>query len=202
MLANDVNKVKLAIAARDFLYRLGIKTIISVIGVEPELFEINSYEDILKCLKHNSEIKYLVINEEILPQPMDIHLNEIGKHCPYGKILLIGRNKIDNCLYTNFILNVENQKEIVERFQDFFFEPDINSVDHIKEPLTEREIEVLKSVACGYSSKEIADLLFISINTVITHRKNITEKLGIKTISGLTVYAIMNNIVNPNEVKI
>ncbi|MDA3854290.1 MAG: LuxR C-terminal-related transcriptional regulator [Bacteroidales bacterium] len=67
--------------------------------------------------------------------------------------------------------------------------------------LTEREIEVLCKVAQGKANKEIADKLFISINTVITHRKNITEKLGIKTIAGLTVYAIMNGIINPEEVK-
>ena len=69
------------------------------------------------------------------------------------------------------------------------------------ENLSEREIEVLKSVARGYSNKEIADKLHISTNTVITHRKNITDKLGIKTIAGLTVFAITNNIIKPDEVN-
>jgi DNA-binding CsgD family transcriptional regulator len=62
--------------------------------------------------------------------------------------------------------------------------------------LSEREIEVLKAIVQGHSNKEIADMLCISINTVITHRKNITDKLSIKTIAGLTVYAIMNNYIS------
>ena len=70
--------------------------------------------------------------------------------------------------------------------------------------LTSREKEVIKLIALGLANKEIADKLFISIHTVISHRKNITEKLGIKSISGLTVYAIINNLldiqdINPEE---
>jgi DNA-binding CsgD family transcriptional regulator len=68
--------------------------------------------------------------------------------------------------------------------------------------LTERETEILKLVALGNASKEIADKLNISTHTVITHRKNITEKLGIKSISGLTVYAILNKIIDTNELSI
>ncbi|MBR5736022.1 MAG: helix-turn-helix transcriptional regulator [Bacteroidales bacterium] len=62
------------------------------------------------------------------------------------------------------------------------------------EALTEREKEVLVLVAKGYMSKEIADMLNISMNTVNTHRKNINAKTGIKSIAGLTVYALMNNL--------
>lgn len=62
--------------------------------------------------------------------------------------------------------------------------------------LSAREIEVLTMVAKGCSNKLIAELLFISIHTVITHRKNITSKLGIKSISGLTLYAALNNMVD------
>ena len=64
--------------------------------------------------------------------------------------------------------------------------------------LTLREMEILRQVAMGFSNKEIADNLFISIHTVITHRKNITGKLGIKSISGLTVYAIINRLIDPD----
>jgi len=62
------------------------------------------------------------------------------------------------------------------------------------EELTPREKEILVLVAKGYMSKEIADMLNISMNTVNTHRKNITAKTGIKSIAGLTVYALLNNL--------
>lgn len=63
--------------------------------------------------------------------------------------------------------------------------------------LSDREVDVLKLVAKGFSNKEIGGKLFISIHTVISHRKNITKKLGIKSISGLTVYAILNKLIEP-----
>lgn len=65
--------------------------------------------------------------------------------------------------------------------------------------LSEREQDILREIALGKTNKEIADNLFISAHTVITHRKNITRKLGIKTVSGLTVYAILNKIIQMDE---
>ena len=69
------------------------------------------------------------------------------------------------------------------------------------EELSVREKDVLKLVALGFSNKLIAEKLFISIHTVISHRKNITEKLGIKSISGLTVYAILNHLIDTSDIS-
>ena len=73
-----------------------------------------------------------------------------------------------------------------------------NGRDSSENELTHREKEILRQVAMGHSNKEIADGLHISIHTVITHRKNITSKLVIKSISGLTVYAIINRMIDPD----
>ena len=66
--------------------------------------------------------------------------------------------------------------------------------------LSARDIEVLVLITKGLINKEIADKLNIGLTTVITHRKNITEKLGIKSVSGLTIYAVMNGYVEADRI--
>lgn len=66
--------------------------------------------------------------------------------------------------------------------------------------LTPRETEVLRLVASGLINKEIAARMGISLTTVISHRKNLTEKLGIKNVSGLTVYAVMHGLVELKDI--
>ena len=66
--------------------------------------------------------------------------------------------------------------------------------------LSPREIEVLILITKGFINKEIADKLSISLTTVISHRKNITEKLGIKSASGLAVYAVMHGYIEADSI--
>jgi DNA-binding CsgD family transcriptional regulator len=68
--------------------------------------------------------------------------------------------------------------------------------------LSQREIDVLQQIVTGMTNKEVADKLKISLNTVLTHRKNITAKLGIKTLSGLTFYALMNGIISGDDIEL
>ena len=65
-----------------------------------------------------------------------------------------------------------------------------------QETLSNRETDVLKLLVTGNANKEIADKLNISTNTVISHRKNISQKTGIKSVSGLTIFAVVNNIIS------
>lgn len=67
--------------------------------------------------------------------------------------------------------------------------------------LTKREIEVLQLITKGHSNKEIADQLFVSTHTVISHRKNISEKTGIKSASGMTMYAILKKIIDVGDIN-
>lgn len=67
--------------------------------------------------------------------------------------------------------------------------------------LSDREREIVHCVVCGLSNKQIAEQLFISLNTVLTHRKNIARKLNIHSVAGLTIYAIVNKIVNIDELQ-
>ena len=77
----------------------------------------------------------------------------------------------------------------------------------IQEPLLEKELTnresiILQMIAKGFTSKQIGDKLGISTQTVSSHRKNISSKLEIKTVSGLTVYAILNNLISVDEANL
>ncbi|MBR2377937.1 MAG: response regulator transcription factor [Bacteroidaceae bacterium] len=67
--------------------------------------------------------------------------------------------------------------------------------------LSDREKEILVAVAKGMTNKSIAEQYHLSVHTVITHRKNLTRKTGIKSVSGLTLYAILNNLIDIKEVE-
>lgn len=69
------------------------------------------------------------------------------------------------------------------------------------EALSEREREIVICIARGMSNKDVADKLFISVNTVLTHRKNIFRKLDIHSISGLTIYAVVNGLITLDEIR-
>ena len=66
--------------------------------------------------------------------------------------------------------------------------------------LSDREIEVMALIVQGFINKEIAEQLNISLSTVITHRKNIMDKLGMKSVSALTIYAVMHGYVDINKI--
>jgi len=67
--------------------------------------------------------------------------------------------------------------------------------------LSPRETTIVRHISMGLTNRQIAETLFLSAHTVMTHRKNISAKLGIKSVSGLTVYAIVNNIITIEEVS-
>ena len=78
----------------------------------------------------------------------------------------------------------------------------ISQAPQSDEQLSDREKDVIVALVQGMTNKEIADHLFISINTVITHRRNIARKLQIHSPAGLTIYAIVNNLVDISSVKL
>ncbi|MBR1402214.1 MAG: response regulator transcription factor [Prevotella sp.] len=69
-----------------------------------------------------------------------------------------------------------------------------------KKILSNRELEVLSLIVQGYINKEIADKLNIGLATVITHRRNIMDKLGVKSVSALTIYAVMHGYVDISKI--
>lgn len=75
-----------------------------------------------------------------------------------------------------------------------------DETDSLIDSMTDREKEILRCVACGLQNKEIAEKLFISVNTVTTYRRNISAKLNIHSTAGLTVFAILHRLVDINDI--
>ncbi|MPN31220.1 Transcriptional regulatory protein LiaR [bioreactor metagenome] len=95
------------------------------------------------------------------------------------------------------IISITDSKERVSEIIKKALKKQCSCNNNQHDDLSEREIDVLVLLVDGCSNKEIADKLCISIHTVVTHRKNISEKTGIKSLSGLTIYAISKKIINP-----
>ncbi|MBP2619269.1 response regulator transcription factor [Chryseobacterium jejuense] len=112
----------------------------------------------------------------------------LDKNCRYDEFL-----KAINALLLNEIYICDHAKE---RMLSFISNEQEKRNFHIKDPLTRREMEILKLICDGFSSKDISEKLFISINTVETHRKKILLKLNVKNTAGVVKYAIENHIVD------
>ena len=97
----------------------------------------------------------------------------------------------------NATINInDSRNEIIGSIQKLISSEHLSDNQKQQESLSEREIDVLKLLVEGNANKEIADKLNISTHTVISHRKNISQKTGIKSVSGLTIYAVVKNIIS------
>ena len=95
----------------------------------------------------------------------------------------------------------DNKQKVVNKLLNILNNNDDSSSQNESEELSNREEDVLVCVAKGMTNKDISEVLNISVHTVITHRKNIVKKTGIKSVSGLTVYALLNNLVEESEIN-
>jgi DNA-binding NarL/FixJ family response regulator len=84
---------------------------------------------------------------------------------------------------------------------DKLFDSRVDKGSEEQNTLSGREKEIIICVVKGLTNKEIAQTLFLSTHTVISHRRNITRKLEIHSTAGLTVYAIMNKLIEIDEIK-
>jgi len=157
---------------------------------------LNSVEKSILKNKNNKQTLF-VIDEELANIELLNHLN-IEK----SNLLIIesenkeNRRCSNNKDYIKTLYTEELIIEIIETKSNEILDPELDNT------ISDREREIIKHVAKGLTNKEIADKLFLSPHTVMTHRKNISNKLGIKSISGITVYAILNNIISLEESQI
>lgn len=118
-------------------------------------------------------------------------------------VLIDGGEGAGGVSTTNHITIKAPQEIIIEQLQQLMTSDNSSNLSgETNKDLSTRETDVLQLIVKGITNKEIADKLSISLNTVLTHRKNITAKLGIKTVSGLTFYAIMNGIISGDDIEL
>ncbi len=152
-------------------------------------------DDIAVITKEYPDIQILAITN---PQPKNIISKALDAGVMSHLLKDCGKDEIIEAIYNTakghqffcgkIIDNILKEKVIAE---------DGISCDGVK--LSPREIEIIHLVAEGFSNKEIADKLFLSIHTITTHRKNIMSKLGINNTAGLVMFAIKNEIISPNK---
>ncbi len=119
-------------------------------------------------------------------------------HLPALNAMLSESRIIQQIMRFRQIGGIHNSAREKEAFHGPIFESHSDTELHCD--LSSREIEVLSLMVRGFINKEIADRLCISLTTVITHRRNIQEKTGIRSLSGLTVYAILKGYVRLEEI--
>ena len=147
------------------------------------------------------ELKLLII--KYLPQD-GLHNNQLTAtlHDIYeNESWLRQHAEVEDHIFVPAIRRLEQlakQSDVTRNISDMVFKTGMSS----DEALSDREKDVIISLVQGMSNKEIADHLCISVNTVITHRRNIARKLQIHSPAGLTIYAIVNGLVDISSVKL
>ncbi len=165
-----------------------------------QTFSINQAENLTELEQHNLRNKAdLVIINPLLIQNQTREFQSLKKEfCGTHWIALV-YSFIDPQMLSGFdeIVNISDKtdKIIASVHRLLITSTQTDDSQPPQETLSEREIDVLKLLVAGNANKEIADKLNISTHTVISHRKNISQKTGIKSVSGLTIYAVVKNII-------
>lgn len=148
----------------------------------------------------SSDANLVIIDPTLLGFHNKGFLLQLGKEHPNLIVIALVTSYLDHAMlapYKGLIEINDTRSRIISKMNEFAQCDTTKKADDVE--LSKREIDVLVAVAKGMMNKEIADMMNISIHTVISHRKNITRKTGIKSVSGLTVYALLNNLIDEKE---
>ncbi|MDR2129676.1 MAG: LuxR C-terminal-related transcriptional regulator [Odoribacteraceae bacterium] len=196
-------RYKIAVIEPSILLAEGLKTIFRA---HPE-FEIVSCTD---NIPHFFERPTATPPEIILINPMVIdfqrqnHVKSIFSAYPGTLLMAIVYQFIDQDVLKQYhgSITVFDDANKIQKKLNYAINSSHNSPETIDSfDLSDRETEILVSVVKGLQNKEIADAHNISIHTVISHRKNIIRKTGIKSVAGLTVYALLHHLLDQHEIE-
>lgn len=200
---ND-SSLKIAIAEPSVIIRSGLSAALKrVQGIHIQTFEIASYDLLANYIKlHKPDI--LILNPSFWGMANLPKIKEESGHESLKCFALL-TGMVDDAILKNYDekISLYDTVEILKEKLDKLFETTDEADETADETntLSIREKEILTCVVKGQTNKEIAQTLFLSTHTVITHRRNIARKLEIHSTAGLTIYAIVNKLVELDEIK-
>lgn len=173
--------------------------IVAIIERHPE-FEVEQVLSNPGYFNSNSDVDIIIINPAVIDYNERLDIRSYLGGTNAAIIALTHSNHEESVLrqYDECLGIYDNSTRIIQKLKNAIEQNEQNPKSDINE-LSSRERDILTAVAKGKTNKEIADEFNISIYTVISHRRNISQKLGINSIPGLTVYAIMNKLVDISD---
>lgn len=190
--------VNILIVEPSYLVRKGLSSILNELKTVTKIEEISSIDDLKNAIQSTLP-NLIIINTTFSSLPdVDQILKKQGTETNiislYNSPIPDDANEQTLSIFNTKPVLLNKLRNQIKRAQNSIVQQESS------EDLSEREKDVLRKIALGKINKEIASELFISTHTVISHRKNITRKLGIKTVSGLTVYAIINQLIKLDDI--
>ncbi len=191
----NIHKINIAIFETSVIISEGLSSLLIKSDYNNNIYTVSSLEELKNCCQKKN-VDIAIINPTLLINMQNDFLKFKREN---SEIFLIGL--VNSFYHREMIKYFDNEIYISDSLDNILsklrLKEDKNKEkDSIQEDLTERETEVLFHLVKGLSNKEIADMLNISIHTVISHRKNINEKTGIKSLPALTIYAISKKIIS------
>ena len=172
---------------------------IKQINIVSQLDRIDRLEE--KLAAYNPDI--LIINPLLIAYDFNEHFMKICRDFSNVIPIALLSSYIDANILKQFkdVIEINDSKQkVISKIFNLLSDNKSSQEKPESVELSNRETDVLIALVKGMTNKEISDKLFISIHTVITHRKNIIRKTGIKSVSGLTVYALLNNLVDESDI--
>lgn len=187
------------IIEESFLVRYALKKLILEIDERYKLHELTTVSE-LKDLLESIGNAVIIVNQDLLPADHQSYFARLNLRHPR---IVIFSNKKETGLNSDEVIFINDAGTSVLKKLKEALGPEKSQQNKSagSKILSDRETDVLGCVALGMTNKEIARKLFLSTHTIIAHRKNISAKLGIKTIAGFTVYALLNNIILPDDIN-
>jgi two-component system, NarL family, response regulator NreC len=191
----------LIVAEQSDVIRKGIIQIIDGFGLFEKIHEATGFTKLQQAIiRFNPDI--LLVNPALIHEDIMAWLGGL-ENKKMKTAAIVYSNSEDEMThdFDEVIIIEDTRLNIKNKISGLLNNPPARKTRDHDNSLSSREKDVVRLLAKGFSNKEISEKLFISPHTTLTHRKNITRKLNIKSVAGLIVYAIINDIVSVDEMQ-